>query len=192
MLAKEKFSEFKNAFLIDYFRLISEYSIPAEKYNNWFLTIIGATVGILIYQFEALNSYFDLFVIGLVFLGFALSGFMGMLSKFYSHLAQISYKSTNDFSNPSYIHDLPVCSEDEFIQFLSNDIKHEILQRIFPKPFRFFSNFVFNKIFSMLKKGVLPYEISAKFVVIQFFWIGLETFFYFFTILYVGLLFIFH
>ena len=192
MPPKESFSEFKSSFLIDYFKLISEFSIPAEKFNNWFLAIIGATVSILIYQVVTLNSYFDLFVIGSTFLGFAIAGFMGMFSKLIAHLAQVSYKSTKNFSDPSYLRYLPLCSEDEFIQFFSKDIKNEILQRIFPRRLRFFSNFVFNKIFSMLKKGVLPYEIPAYFVVLQLFFIGCELFLYFLTISYVGILFITH
>ena len=192
MPPKESFSEFKNSFLIDYFKLISEFSIPAEKFNNWLLAIIGATVSILIYQVVTLNSYFDLFVIGSTFLGFAIAGFMGMFSKLIAHLAQVSYKSTKNFSDPSYLRYLPLCSEDEFIQFFSKDIKNEILQRIFPRRLRFFSNFVFNKTFSMLKKGVLPYEIPAYFVVLQLFFIGCELFLYFLTIGYVGILFITH
>ena len=106
--------------------------------------------------------------------------------------SQVSYKSTKNFSDPSYLRYLPLCSEDEFIQFFSKDIKNEILQRIFPRRLRFFSNFVFNKTFSMLKKGVLPYEIPAYFVVLQLFFIGFELFLYFLTIGYVGILFITH
>ena len=192
-MSSEKYLEFKNAFLIDYFKLLTESSLPAEKFNNWFLTIIGATIGILIYQLNVLSLYFDLSTLGWIFFGLTLSGCMGIISKFFSYMAGISYKGAQNFSDPSLFSNLPDnSSEEEVLEVLRKDIPNEIQQRIFPKIFIRITHFVFNKCFSMLDNRSLPYEISAKSVVLQLLFVEFEITIYFVSILIAGILFIAH
>lgn len=58
----------KKQLLMDYFLQVCQFSPSIDKFNFWFLGILGVTSGVLFYQLDVLNLYFSLAHIGFIFL----------------------------------------------------------------------------------------------------------------------------
>ena len=193
MIKKENsFEECKKQLLVEYFSQVCQFSPSADKFNFWFLGLLGVTSSILFYQLEVLNRYFSLRSIGFIFLFLAISGLLGIVSAYFAYLAQACYVITEKMKSPrDENYEAATQFNEENRNKLFGEFMIEIQQRLFPKPLIRLSN-IFLKIFKPDILKMVMYELPAKFVVLQLLCLSLQVISYIIAVLLLASYFISH
>lgn len=189
MTEQEYQKRFLDQLLIKFFKQFYALGTSANHFINWFLTIVGLSISILLYNFESFNSYFTVPVLGVMFLGLTFSALLGLASKYFFFLSYSAFVSNENFSS-SDIEDLIAkykIDPDTLKKITLIELPNEIQERLYPSVLRKLTNLIIN---TLLKKfdQLLPYELSAKCCVIQLLLIGFSVFTYMITISYLTFL----
>lgn len=190
-MSLEEYIQCKNTLLTRFFEVSTSQSGALEKFNFWFLNLLGVTVVVLFSQLDKLNLYFSLDQICLIFIPLAFTGFCGAVSQYFAYMTKNyvdSYESfVHLFESTSLLKDLEF---KDFKHLLQKDFPLEVQNQICPKFLK--PLFVgFYKFLSQSNDKQLPYELTAKFTLWQAFFLWLEVFFYSISIIITGLLFLF-
>ena len=190
-MPSEEYTRCKNTLLTRFFEVSTSQSGALERFNFWFLNLLGVTVVVLFSQLDKLNLYFRLDQISLNFITLAFTGFCGAVSQYFAYMTKNyvnSYESFNHlFESTSLLNDL---EHEDFQHLLQEDFPLEVQNRISPK----FLKPLFGVFYKLLSQSIdkqLPYELAAKFTLWQALFLWLEVFSYSISIIITGLLFLF-
>lgn len=190
-MPSEEYIRCKNTLLTHFFEISTSQSFALEKFNFWFLNLLGVTVIILFSQLDNLNLYFCFNQIFWIFLPLAFTGLCGAVSQYFAYMTKNyvnSYESfAHLFESTSLHKDL---KPEDFNHLLRKDFPLEVQNRIFPK----FLKPLFGVFYKSLSQSIdkqLPYELAAKFTLWQVLFLWLEVFSYSISIIIIGLLFLF-
>lgn len=187
-----KRNDFLNRLLAEYFKYICSFREPANKFINWFLTVIGFTISILFYNLETLDDYFRLSNFGWIFFWLLLSGIAGIISKYFFFLSDSLYKVTEQFLSffPNEFEKQDV-SPEEKIKIILEQFPAEIQNRLFPKILKPAVPLLFKQ-FKKQADESTNFQIAAKSSLWQCSCIGLSILFYVFATIYLVGLFLSH
>lgn len=174
---------FLDQLLIKFFKQFYALGTSANHFINWFLTIVGLSISILLYNFESFNTYFTIPVLGAMFLGLTFSAFFGLASKYFFFLSYSAFVSNENFAS-SDIEDLVTkykIDPDTLKKITLTELPNEIQERLYPSFLRKLTNLIINTLLKKFDKS-LPYELPAKCCVIQLLLIGFSVFAYMTTI----------
>ena len=179
---------FLDQLLIKFFKQFYALGTSANHFINWFLTIVGLSISILLYNFESFNTYFTIPILGAMFLGLTFSALLGLASKHFFFLSYSAFVSNENFAS-SDIEDLiaKYKIDPDTLKITLIELPNEIQERLYPSILRKLTNLIINTLLKKFDKS-LPYELSAKCCVIQLLLIGFSVFTYMITISYLTFL----
>ena len=166
--------DFLNRLLIENFKNLCSFSSPANKINNWLLTVVGFSISIFFYNLDTLNIYFRFSTLGWILLGLVLSGICSLSAKYFYFLSDLSYKSTANFSEFFFNEfNRQNGNNEDNLKVITNDMITEIQRRLFPQLVQPFIRIIFSRQLAKSKNS-LCFEISARYSLRQFFFMGLS------------------
>ena len=186
-MLSENDNELKKRFLIYFFGSLADQSSTYERYNFWFLNLVGVTTVVLFSQLEKLSLYFYFYQISWIFIFLGLAGFCGVASQYFSVLTKVNICTCKKFleifnSEPNLIEFI---IKKENREYFFNEIQNRIIPKIFHCFFRKFLKF-----FIQNSDSQLAYELAAKLSVWQIISLSFGFFFYIISISTIAFLFL--
>ena len=129
---------FLDQLLIKFFKQFYALGTSANRFINWFLTIVGLSISILLYNFESFNTYFTIPILGAMFLGLTFSALLGLASKYFFFLSYSAFVSNENFAS-SDIEDLIAkykIDPDTLKIITLIELPNEIQERLYPSVLR--------------------------------------------------------